>query len=81
MNIFIDERRGTPITQEEREWIEKEIRELEAYRLDEDQLAKDAQSYREEGMSAFDRNVIIMCIDADIYGMKRTLDQGRVILW
>lgn len=81
MNIFIDERRGTPITQEEREWIEKEIRELEAYRLDEDQLAKDAQSYREEGMSAFDRSVIIMCIDADIYGMKRTLDQGRVILW
>ena len=81
MNIFIDERRGTPITQEEREWIEKEIRELEAYRLDEDQLAKDAQSYREEGMSAFDRDVIIMCIDADIYGMKRTLDQGRVILW
>lgn len=81
MNIFIDERRGTPITQEEREWIEKEIRELEAYRLDEDQLAKDAQANREEGMSALDRNVIIMCIDADIYGMKQTLDQGRVILW
>lgn len=81
MNIFIDERRGTPITQEEREWIEKEIRELEAYRADEDQLAADAQANREEGMSAFDRNVIIMCIDADIYGMKRTLDRGRVILW
>lgn len=81
MNIFIDERRGTLITQEEREWIEKEIRELEAYRLDEDQLAADAQANREEGMSAFDRDVIIMCIDADIYGMKRTLDQGRVILW
>lgn len=81
MNIFIDERRGTPITQEEREWIEKEIRELELYRVDEDQLAADAQANREEGMSAFDRNVIIMCIDADIYGMKRTLEQGRVILW
>lgn len=81
MNIFIDERRGTPITQEEREWIEKEIRELEAYRADEDQLAADAQANREEGMSAFDRDVIVMCIDADIFGMKRTLEQGRVILW
>ena len=81
MNIFIDERRGTPITQEEREWIEREIRELEAYRADEDALAAEAQSMREEGMSAFDRSVIIMCIDADIYGMKRTIDQGRVILW
>lgn len=81
MNIFIDERRGTPITQEEREWIEKEIRELEAYRADEDALAAEAQSMREEGMSAFDRDVIIMCIDADIYGMKRTIEQGCVILW
>ncbi len=81
MNIFIDERRGTPITEEEREWIEKEIREMEEYRADEDQLAKDAQSYFEDGMSAFNRDVIIMCIDADIYGMKRTLQEGRVILW
>lgn len=81
MNIFIDERRGTPITQEEREWIEKEIRELEAYRADEDALAAEAQSMGEEGMSAFDRDVIVMCIDADIFGMKRTLEQGRVILW
>lgn len=81
MNIFIDERRGTPITLDEREWIEKEIRELEAYRADEDALAAEAQSNREEGMSALDRDVIIMCIDADIYGMKRTLEQGRVILW
>lgn len=81
MNIFIDERRGTPITEEERGWIEKEISELEAYRADEEQLAAEAISWQEDGLTSFDRDVLVMCIDADIYGMKRTLQEGRIILW
>lgn len=81
MNIFIDSRLGTPITQEEREWIEEEIRQLEKDRADEDKLAAEALSYQESGLTSFDRDLVALCMDADIYGMKRTLELGRVILW
>lgn len=81
MNIFIDERLGTPITQEEREWIEKEVRQLEEYRADEGKLSAEVVSCHECGLTSFDRDLVVLCIDADIYGMKRTLELGRVVLW
>lgn len=89
MNIFIDERRGTRITQEEREWIEKEVADSKAYLEsvrsgDAEQLEKldkEVDSCKDMGLDAFTRELILYCTEVDIMGMERTLKNGVVTLW
>lgn len=81
MNIFVEGRQGTPISAEEREWIESELLKLKAYREDYEQIDKDVLSCQEDGLTSFDRSVIIQCTDADIWGMEQTLKAGVVAAW
>jgi len=81
MNIFTEKRRGTPITPEEREWIKQEIEKMKILRDDEEALEKSSQECRECGLDAFNRDVLILCIDTDIAGMERTLEDGKVFSW
>lgn len=81
MNIFTDARMGTPITPEEREWIKQEIATTEALLTDEAWIEDYVKSCHEDGMTSFDRELVIMCIQADLYGMKRCLKYNYVLLW
>lgn len=81
MNIFTDARMGTPITPEEREWIKQEIATTEALLTDEVWIENYVKGCHEDGMTSFDRELVIMCIQADLYGMKRCLKYNYVLLW
>ena len=81
MNIFTDSRAETPLTPEEREWIKQEIAEAEARLTDEVWIETYVKGCHEDGMTSFDRELVIMCIEADLYGMKKCLKHNYVILW
>lgn len=81
MNIFTDARMGTRITPEEREWIKQEIATAEAQLTDEAWIENYVKGCHEDGMTSFDRELVIMCIGADLYGMKRCLKYNCVLLW
>ena len=81
MNVFIDARAGTPISLEEREWINQEIAYCEALLTDEVWIQNYVKGCHEDGMTSFDRELVITCIQADLYGMRRCLLYNRIILW
>lgn len=79
MRIFVDEREGTPIYYEERLYIADEIAKLEEYKKDEQSIQKSVASWIDI-LGYWDRETELLCIDHDIYMMKRALETGRVII-
>ena len=78
MNILTGSRIGTPVTEEERNWISEEIGRLEAYKNDLDALKRSTRAYRNIGITSWDVSLEITCVEADITMYKRTLEAGVV---
>lgn len=77
MNIFTEQRMGTPITEEERLAIYTELRNLEALYHDEAWIAKEVAACTEL-MGNWDRDLVLLCLDHDINMLRRTLITGIV---
>lgn len=81
MRIFVIERIGTPITQEERVYIEKELADITAFLADDEAIDKEVESCKADGLESFDRWLVITCAEADAWGMNETLKTGIVHSW
>lgn len=79
MRIFVEEREGTPISYEERLYIADQINKLEEYMQDEQAIQKTVASCIND-YGSWDVEIELLCVDHDIYMMKRTLETGRVII-
>lgn len=77
MNIFTEQRMGTPITEEERLAIYTELRNLEALYHDETWIAKEVAACTEL-MGSWDRDLVLLCLDHDINMLRNTLITGIV---
>lgn len=79
MRIFVEERYGTPISPEEREFLEKEIADLQKYRTPE-KLHKAVVSMVEL-CGWWSEEAELNCLDADAWGIGETLKTGIVQSW
>lgn len=79
MRIFVKEREGTPVTYEERLYIADQIAKLEEYMQDAQAIKKNVASCIND-YGSWDVEIELLCVDRDIYMMKRTLETGRVII-
>ena len=77
MNVFTEQRMGTPITEEERLAISTELSNLEALYHDEAWIAKEVAACTEL-MGSWDRGLVLLCLDHDINMLRRTLITGIV---
>ena len=76
MRIFVEEREGTPITPEERQYLKGRIAELENLKSPEKvQASIEAMT---ELCGSWDWELEFMCIDHDIAMIQMTLDTGVV---
>lgn len=80
MNIFTDERVGTPITEEECVELEKELVEMRA-RLEPEALRIEALSLSDATGLTWDTAWVAVAIGADIWGYEETLRTGVVAAW
>ncbi|QEQ95030.1 hypothetical protein pEaSNUABM56_00255 [Erwinia phage pEa_SNUABM_56] len=76
MRIFVEERVGTPITQEERAYLRGQIADLEAAK-ELDRLDRSIKSMTEL-CGSWDAELEILCIDHDISMIQKTLAAGIV---
>lgn len=77
LNLFLPERIGTKLLDEEREPLYSLIQEYERQMKDqayiEQQVAENI-----ELMGYWDRDLVLLCIDHDLHFMKLTLESGIV---
>ena len=76
MRIFVEEREGTPITSEERQYLKGQLAELEASKAPEKVQA--SIKTMTELCGSWDWELEFMCIDHDIAMIQMTLDTGVV---
>lgn len=76
MRIFVEEREGTPITPEERQYLKRQLAELEASKAPEKVQASIEAMINLCG--SWDGELELMCIDHDIAMIQMTLDTGVV---
>ena len=76
MRIFVEERFGTPITPEERQFLKRQIAELESGKSPE-RVAASIKTMTEL-CGSWDWELEFMCIDHDIAMIQMTLDTGVV---
>ena len=77
MRVFVEEREGTPITPEERQYLKGQIAELENSKSPEKVQA--SIKTMTELCGSWDWELEFMCIDHDIAMIQMTLDAGVVI--
>lgn len=77
MNIFTEQRMGTPITEDERFAISTELNNLEALYHDEAWIAKEVAACTDL-MGSWDRDLVLLCLEYDINMLRRTLETGIV---
>lgn len=76
-SVFVPERMGTPITEEERKAIVASLAEMEAHVSDEEWIAKEVAA-NIEILGDWDRDLTMMCFEHDLNMLRRTLATGVV---
>lgn len=76
-HLFVPDRIGTPITEKEREWLEEDLRVMEAHHSDEEWIANEVKA-NIELMGSWDRDLTMICFEHDINMLRRTLETGIV---
>ncbi len=75
--VFVPQRMGTPITEEERKAIVTSLAEMEAQLADEEWITKDVAA-NIELLGDWDRELTIVCLEHDLNMLRRTLATGVV---
>ncbi|QHR65568.1 hypothetical protein nepoznato_119 [Escherichia phage nepoznato] len=81
LNVFTTDRVGTPITEEERAEITKELEDLYRVFSDEESIKKDAEKMTDLLGFTWSPEWTAVALSADIWGYEETLRTGVVAAW
>lgn len=81
MSIFTTERIGTPITEEERIEVARELANLHVALTDKTSIQREAAHLTEITGIQWGAEWVVITIEADIWGHEETLRTGLVAVW